>query len=472
VLLALAETRADDLPAALAASEEAVCEAHGDPSRLARAYMVLCSVLFNQGDLRGVLNHARNALAQAEQTGDRRLLVETIASVALWETLHGDVTAGLLERGLALEQDLAEQPTRYSSPGLIRALRLMYADRVDESREALEEQLARAEEHGEQAACGSCLIHLAELEWRAGRWVAALDRAEHALEVFEQSGLDQDTSAALFVRALASASLGRVDEARADAERGIALSEAVGDETFLIQNTTALGILELSLGNVAEAARLLAPLWDRLASRGHREPTVYPVLPNAIEALAATGELDEAARLLALLEAAGSEFDSPWALATAARCRGLFAAAQGDLDAALSHIERALVEHERLPNPLERGRTLLALGTVRRRRKEKRAAREALDAALGLFEALPAPLWAARAEVERARIGGRVAAGELTATEQRIAELVAQGRSNKDVAAQLFVTPRTVEGHLTRIYEKLGVRSRAELAHRLPGPTG
>ena len=243
------------------------------------------------------------------------------------------------------------------------------------------------------------------------------------------------------------------------------------DETFRIQNTTALGILELSLGNAAEAARLLSPLWDLLASRGHREPTAYPILPNAIEALVATGKPDAAERLHAQLEEAGREFDSPWALATAARCGGLLAAARGDLDAALSHLEQAIAEHERLPNPLERGRTLLALGTVRRRRKEKRAAREALDAAITIFDELPAPLWAKRARAERARIGGRVAAGELTETERRIAELVAQGRSNKDVAAQLFITARTVEGHLTRIYEKLGVRSRAELAHRLPAPT-
>ncbi len=471
VLLALAETREDDLTAGLALYEEALQEARLDPPRLARAYALMSVVEFNRGDLRGALRHARESLAQAEQVGDPRLLVETIACVAFWETLHGGATLSLLERGLALEWELDEPPPPYSSPAFVRGLRLMYADRIDESRAALERQLARAGDRGEEAARANCLFHLAELEWRAGRWTAALERAEKGLELVEQSGLEQETSAALFARALISASLGRIGTARADAERGIALSEAVGDETFRIQNTTVLGILELSLGNSAGAARLLSPLWDLLASRGHREPTVYPVLPNAIEALVATGELAEAARLLAQLEDAGREFDSPWALATAARCRGLLAAARGDLDAALSHLDQALAEHERLPNPLERGRTLLALGTVRRRRKEKRAAREALDAAVAIFDDLPAPIWADRARAERARIGGRVATGELTETERRIAELVAQGQSNKDVAARLFITPRTVEGHLTHIYEKLGVRSRAELAHRLPTPT-
>jgi DNA-binding CsgD family transcriptional regulator len=471
VLLDLAETRADDLTASLALYEEAVREARRDPPRLARAYARMSLVEFVRGDLRGALRHARKALARAEEAGDAYLLVEAIGCVLFWETFHGGATEGLLERGLALERDLDEPPPLYSSPEFVRGLRLMYADSIDESRAALEDELARAGERGDDEARSHCLFHLAELEWRAGRWVAALARAEEGLELVEQSGLEQNTSAALFARALISASLGRIDNARADAERGIALSELVGDETFRIQNTIVLGTLELSLGNAAEAARLLGPLWDLLASRGHREPTVYPVLPNAIEAFVATGRLDGAERLQSQLEHAGREFDSPWALATAARCRGLLEAARGDLDAALSHLEHGLVEHERLPNPLERGRTLLALGTVRRRRKEKRAAREALDAAIAIFDRLPAPLWADRARAERARIGGRVGAGELTETERRIAELVAEGRSNKEVAARLFITARTVEGHLTRVYEKLGVRSRGELVHRLPTPT-
>jgi DNA-binding CsgD family transcriptional regulator len=471
VLLCLAETRQDDLPASLVLCEEALREAQDDPPRLARVYALMSVVEFNRIDVRGALRHARAALAQAERVGDPRLLVEMIASVALWETWHGDKTVGLLDRGLALERELDEPPPGYSSPAFVRDLRLMYADCVNESRAALEEELARAGDRGDEPRRSTCLFHLAELEWRAGRWVAALEHAEEGLELVEQSGFERETIAMLFARALIYASVGRIGEARADAERGIALSEAVGDETFRIQNTTALGILELSLGNAAEAARLLGPLWDLLASRGHREPTAYPILPNAIEALVATGKLDAAERLNVQLEQAGREFDSPWALTTAARCRGLLAAARGHLDAALSHLEQAMAEHERLPNPLERGRTLLALGTVRRRRKEKRAAREALDAAITIFDELPAPLWANRARAERARIGGRVAAGGLTETERRIAELVAQGRSNKQVASQLFITARTVEGHLTRIYEKLGVRSRAELAHRLPAPT-
>ena len=122
--------------------------------------------------------------------------------------------------------------------------------------------------------------------------------------------------------------------------------------------------------------------------------------------------------------------------------------------------------------PFERARTLLVLGEVRRRAKQKRAARETLAAALASFEELGAEIWARRAQSELARIGGaRPASDSLTPTERRVAELVAEGRPTKTVAAELFVSVKTVEGHLSRIYAKLGVRSRTELAASVPPPS-
>jgi DNA-binding NarL/FixJ family response regulator len=116
----------------------------------------------------------------------------------------------------------------------------------------------------------------------------------------------------------------------------------------------------------------------------------------------------------------------------------------------------------------ECGRTLLALGSTRRRAKQKRAAREALEQALALFEELGARLWAAKAREELARIGGRRPASKnLTETERRVASLAAEGHSNKEIAAALFVSVHTVEAHLSRIYRKLEIRSRAELGRRI-----
>ena len=143
-------------------------------------------------------------------------------------------------------------------------------------------------------------------------------------------------------------------------------------------------------------------------------------------------------------------------------------AAQGDIAGAEAGFERALTEHARTQDPFQHARTLLAQGITQRRGKQRGAARLTLEQALAIFERLGAPLWAQKARSELARIGGRAPArGELTEAERRIAALVAEGRTNREVAAALFVTEHTVEGALTRAYRKLGVRSRTELAHRL-----
>ena len=163
-----------------------------------------------------------------------------------------------------------------------------------------------------------------------------------------------------------------------------------------------------------------------------------------------------------------SRAGSPWAVAAAARCRGLLAAAEGDPAAASTAFERSLAELEGLPYPFERGRTLLCLGTVRRQAQQRKAAREALEEALAIFEELGARLWAEKARAELARISGRrTTSDELTGTERRVAELAAQGHTNKEIAAELFMGVSTVEAHLSRIYRKLGLRSRTELAGRI-----
>ena len=153
----------------------------------------------------------------------------------------------------------------------------------------------------------------------------------------------------------------------------------------------------------------------------------------------------------------------------AARCAGIVAASEGDLPVALGHLELALVEHERLASRFERGRTMLQHGIVLRRLKRKRDARTSLAAALAIFHEAGSPLWAEQAQRELARISGSSPreGTELSETERRIAALVVVGRANKEIAAELHVTVRTVESNLTRVYKKLGVRSRSQLAAHL-----
>jgi DNA-binding CsgD family transcriptional regulator len=162
-------------------------------------------------------------------------------------------------------------------------------------------------------------------------------------------------------------------------------------------------------------------------------------------------------------------------LATALRCRALAQAAAGDIDGSLTTADLALEHHERLPMPFERGRTLLVKGTIERRRRQRRAARETLQQALVVFETLDAPLWAERARREIARIGDRSEAHPgLTPVEERVARLAATGQTNREIASALFLSVKTVEDNLSRVYRKLGIRSRAQLGTllaRSPGPS-
>ena len=189
---------------------------------------------------------------------------------------------------------------------------------------------------------------------------------------------------------------------------------------------------------------------------------------DLIEALVTSGELERAAEVLAAFDVQSSASRVPWSLATSARSRALLLAAHGELAAADTAFATALAEHERCPVPFERARTLLALSGLQRRRNERRRAQASLAEAIAAFRGIGTPLWLARAERELRPLGGRpTSALALTGAEQRVAELVAGGLTNREVAARLFISPKTVESSLARVYRKLDVRSRAELGARI-----
>ena len=181
------------------------------------------------------------------------------------------------------------------------------------------------------------------------------------------------------------------------------------------------------------------------------------------EALLELGLVDDAEARIDAWEEAARRLDRAWPLAEAVRCRGLVAAARGDVDEAIALLEQAVEDS----NGFGRGRALLALGVARRRARQKRPAREAIEAACATFEEIGAAGWAERARDELGRIGGRTRLEGLTPAERRVADLVAAGRTNAEVAASLFLAERTVASHLTRVYSKLGVRSRTELSRKL-----
>jgi DNA-binding CsgD family transcriptional regulator len=283
--------------------------------------------------------------------------------------------------------------------------------------------------------------------------------------VVESGQTATQSHVALFNRALPAAYLGRVDEARAWATEGERRALANDDAFNASWNRAVLGFLDLSVGDAAGAHAHLAPVVGYLERMGSAEPGIIPCVPDEIEALVALGDLDAAEPLIDRLEIQGRTRDRPWALAAAHRGRALLGAARGDLDGSERAATLALEQHARAGQPFETARTELVLGQIQRRRKQKRAARASLEHARDTFVQLGAILWAERAELEMGRIGGRPPAPlGLTATERSVAELVGEGRTNREVADALFMSPSTVQAHLKHIFRKLGVRSRTELA--------
>lgn len=228
---------------------------------------------------------------------------------------------------------------------------------------------------------------------------------------------------------------------------------------------SSLGALELSLGDYAAADRVLGPYVEFIWTSGLREPAVAAFVPDQAEALIGLGRYDEALDLIEWLSATGRNLDCPWALSAAARARALLLAAGGRLAEAMTQVDEALLKHERLDMPIERARTLLVKGRLQRRNREKTAAKETLMEALRMFEASGAGTWAATTRRELDRVGLRPRAPmELTTTEARVAELAASGLSTKAIAAEAFLSPKSMEGVPTRVYRKLDVHSRAQLA--------
>lgn len=445
--------------------EEAQAEAAGNTKLLSLIHHLRGSEWMSRGEAHRALRDLRQALALADECGDAGAIAAAITSLVMAEPSTGHATPGLLERALSLEP-APDDPSLIYSVGSALALIRLYQGRLDEARTLSERLLADAAALGNEAGRMQGLRLLAQVDFRAGDWEVADRHAIEARELMLQIGPQPTVT---YIKAVIDAHLGRVDEARKAAREWIAYCARVNSFYGRIQHTSVLGLLELGLGNADAADRLFRPLVDELVRSGWAIEVFFPS-GEPIDALVAVGELEPARDLVDRFQREGGVFDSHWIAAAAERCRGLVLAAEGDLAGAQDAFESALAAQEQNGWPFERARTLLALGQMQRRAKHRRAARESLRTALAVFDELGAVLWARQTNAELARIGGRApGSGELTPTEERVAALVAEGRTNKEAAAALYLSPHTVEGHLSRIYAKLGIRSRTELAHRLAG---
>lgn len=410
----------------------------------------------------------RDAVEQARASGDVQALIVVLAELGFELALADPDSDGLdmLREAVELKGQCEHDASEYPPESGLAAV-LIQRNQLDEAdallRQLLEDSVHEGNEHGiASAAAGLC-----ESALRAGRLDEAQQMIELALSGFGDDFVSQEQCMRLVFAAWVAVHRGETGLARTLLTRVLAMSDDVGDRYTQAGYGIVSGFLELSLGNHSNARAALAPVVALWHAIGHVEPGVYYFLPDWIESTIRCGDLEDAAGAIAGWEQVGQRYDRPFARATAARAQGMLLTAQGRFDEALPAFLEALGQHKRFHWPHQHARTLLETGRCLRRAGRRAAARARLSEALEIFTSVGEELWADQTRKELARLGGRTPSGRvLTDAETRVAALVADGLSNRDVAAELSLSIRTVEANLTRAYTKLGVRSRSELAAR------
>jgi len=457
-LMLLAELESVERAAELL--EEALLEA---ASRPALQSVIHCRLAWARR-FRPGFDHARAALELAEGLDDDVLRERARAVRAILDWFAGKAEAP--DDLVALAQHLpralgGERLVQEATQAIVNTLAPL--SRRDDARAWLEREDREWRERDEPRSARA-LWGLAWVEFWTGGWELAAEHAAHAHEIALQYGLEvpQDH----LPIAVIAVHRNELELAREHSER--ALDLAKGQFGFHPpQHLAVLGLVALGSGDSRTALELLGQADDRAAVLGWGEPSVRWWTADHAELLLEVGRIDEAVRLLDVWEADAVRVARAWVLAQVTRCRGLVAAARGDVESGGALLAQAVVEHAAVGDPFGRARALLALGTVRRRTRQKRSAREAIEAAVDGFEAIGAVGWTAKARAEIGSIGGRVRVEGLTAAERRVVSLAAEGRTNREIAAALFLGERTVASHLTHVYAKLGVRSRTELARKV-----
>ncbi|WP_347403864.1 AAA family ATPase [Mycobacterium sp. 236(2023)] len=455
----------DDYKVAVPLLEQACADAAENDAVMVGSLVSLAFVQGMVGTFDDQIETVRRAVVVAERAG-----VPTLTSQALAMWVHVSCQSGFgvdeaaLQRALELQDPDADTPIPFdvnATRGLILAFTGRLAEAADQLAMVADRCRQRGAEHDLMAVMGyRTLVAI----W-SGRYDEANAHAADMLERAEQLG--GSMVIALSICAASAAYQGQEERAREYA--GAALVQGAEYQSLTAWASSTLTFLELSLGNHEQAVRAAAPLIDLYRPYPGTELMSGCFMPDAAEALIALGRLGEADELVSALESNGERLDRPWMLAVGRRCRALLLAERGDLTGAAEAAQRAMVEYDRLPMPFERARTLLVIGEVQRRLRRRDAAAASVRDALRQFDELGAGLWSQRARnlLSRVTTSSRSGSTELTDAERQLAELVASGKSNREVADALFVSVKTVETNLTRVYRKLGIRSRAQLGKRL-----
>lgn len=451
--------------------EQALVEAAGDRALAGPLLARLVRYSFAH-DLARARERAERAAELLDGVRERGRLAHVLIDLHFASALLGlRPPPGVLERGLELE---ATEFAGYADS--LQPMPLIWWHCIDDydsarARHALEERWYR--ERGEELWVADRRSHLAVAELHAGAWDLAERSVEESCAAIEGLGVGGPLAMMLEKRSLVDAHRGRVERARSTLSPLLQRCEREGQRWWAALALSALAFTEFAagddraavgaLGRMREhAAAALGPNGDVLFDRSE---------PFHVEALLSLGELGQARTVLARLERRGRTLPRRWIDVALPRTRALLLAAEGDLAGALVAV-REVDATAAAALPFEHAWTLLVRGRLERRARQRTKAAESLGGALAIFERLGAPAFAERARGELARVGLRHAPGVLTPSERRIAELAASGLTNREVAEVAFVSPKTVEANLARVYRKLGIRSRAELGARMAAVRG
>jgi DNA-binding CsgD family transcriptional regulator len=440
-----------------------MAEAGGaDPATAAILLAEATIPVFMAGEVALALATARRAYDTASASGPEvPLVVNTIMAEAL--VLAGEAVAAspLVDRSLHLAMTLGPAASREAQ---YLPFTLVALERYEEARLLIAGAASTARDASAVGILPNVLAILCELEFRTGNWAAAYAAGTESVRLSDETGQRSGSAYGLVCLARVEATQGRDTDSQAHLASATELARTHGLGSIFVYAGSTAGLLELGRGRLEPALVHLENVANLVRSLGGAEPNVVQWQADLVETLLRTGRTVEGEAALQQLERQGEHTGGSWAQAAAARCRGLQARADFE-----THFARALELHQRRPSPFEIARTQLSFGEVLRRNRRRVEARHHIYEALHAFERLGAEPWAARARAELSATGekGRqrnlASSRRLTPQELQIALAVAGGATNREAAAGLFLSPKTVEGHLSRIYDKLEVRSRTEL---------
>lgn len=404
------------------------------------------------------------ALAQGEVSTRAAFLAALAHGMALVADGEGESGPAAVRRAVAILE--ASDELRDDARLLAwAALGPLFLREAGAGRRLIEHALDRARGEVAVGILPSLLHHLARDQSTTDQWAAAEANYDEAIHLARETGQRSELGAALAGLAWLQARQGREAACRDHAEQAAELSEELGMGFYAAWVFQALGDLEVGLGRPASAAPHYEAQVEHLRARGFVDVDLSPA-PELVDAYLRLGRTDEAAAAARGYVAEAEAKGQPWALARAARCRGLVAGKNGEAQACF---EEALRHHERSPDLFEAGRTRLAYGAHLRRARKRVRAREELRTAIEIFELLGAQPWAEQAGAELAATGETArrrdpgSLDELTPQELQVARLLADGKTTREAAAAVFLSPKTVEYHLRHVYRKLAINSREQL---------